>query len=116
MMCWSESIPAVPSSNVDVTVVLPAKVMSHVFRPVHGPDHPANVVPASGVAVNSTAVPLAKVAVQVCGQLIPAGELVTVPLPVPTSFTVSTKEEPVTTVTFAVAVAVLPPAPVAVAV
>jgi hypothetical protein len=56
---------------------------------VHAPDHPAKVVAASGVAVNTTAVPLGKVAVQLCGQVIPDGELVTVPPPVPALVTVS---------------------------
>ena len=85
---------------------------------MHAPDHPANVVPSSGVAVNATAVPLGKLAVQLCGQLIPAGVLVTVPAPVPALFTVSWIGEelvavPTVIVTDAV---VVPPAPVAVAV
>jgi hypothetical protein len=46
-------------------------------------------VPASGAAVNTTAVPLGKPAVQLSGQSIPAGLLVTVPAPVPALVTVS---------------------------
>jgi hypothetical protein len=46
-------------------------------------------VPASGAAVNTTAVPLVKPAVQLSGQSIPAGLLVTVPAPVPALVTVS---------------------------
>src|SRR5208283_4312861 len=41
----------------------------------------ANVEPVPAVAVSTTALLPAKVAVQVVGQLIPAGELVTVPAP-----------------------------------
>src|SRR6266545_1873158 len=50
--------------------------------PLHPPVHPANVEPPAGVAVRVTEVPLAKSASQVLPQLIPAGLLVTVPLPV----------------------------------
>src|SRR5207253_3581355 len=55
------------------------------------PAQPVKVEPAAGVAVNVTVVPLAKLAEQVAPQLIPAGELVTVPLPVPALLTVSAK-------------------------
>jgi hypothetical protein len=51
--------------------------------PVHGPDHPANVVPALGVAVSVTVVLVGKLAVHVGAQVMPAGTLVTVPVPVP---------------------------------
>src|ERR1700743_191244 len=88
-MCWSAVRFAVPCSNVGVTVVLASSVNRHVPVPVHRPDHPAKVVPASGAGVNTTAVPLGKLAVQLDGQLIPAGVLVTVPAPVPRLFTVS---------------------------
>jgi hypothetical protein len=87
---------------------------------VQAPDHPAKVSPELGVAVNTTAAPLEKLAVQVPGQLIPAGLLVTVPAPVPALFTVSwmlpppdPDPDPTVIVTDAVAV---PPDPVAVAV
>ena len=43
--------------------------------PEHPPDHPVKVELASGVAVRSTTVPALKV--------VPAGLLLTVPLPVP---------------------------------
>jgi len=113
-------IPAVPSSNVDVTVALAARVRLHIPLPVHAPDHPSKVVPELGVAVNTTAVPLGKLAVQVPGQLIPAGELETVPPPVPALATVTwilpppdPDPDPTVIVTDA---EVVPPAPVAVAV
>ena len=52
---------------------------------------PVNVDPAAGAAARVTVVPLVKLAAQVAPQLIPAGELVTVPLPVPDGVTVSAK-------------------------
>jgi len=55
---------------------------------VHRPDHPAKVVPVAGAAVNTTFDALVKLAAHVPGQLIPAGLLVTVPVPVPASCTV----------------------------
>src|SRR5207247_6746272 len=60
--------------------------------PEHPPPlQPVKVEPAAGVAVSVTAVPLAKLAVHVAPQVIPAGELVTVPLPVPAGVTVRVK-------------------------
>jgi hypothetical protein len=47
-----------------------------------------NLDPVAGVAVNCTTVPLEKFALQVCPQLMPEGELVTVPVPVPARATV----------------------------
>src|SRR2546422_8375468 len=55
------------------------------------PVQPVKVEPAAGVAVSVTAVPLAKLAVHVAPQVMPAGALVTVPLPVPALLTVSAK-------------------------
>jgi hypothetical protein len=51
--------------------------------PVHAPLQPVKVEPADAVAVSVTDAPLVKPNEQVAPQLIPAGELVTVPLPVP---------------------------------
>ncbi len=53
------------------------------------PDQPAKIEPGAGVAVSVTAVPLLRVAEQEPPQLIPAGLLLTVPLPVPALATVS---------------------------
>ena len=61
-------------------VTVPAK------QPV--PLHPAKVEPDAGVAVKGTTVSLLKLAEHVVPQLMPAGELVTVPLPVPALTTV----------------------------
>lgn len=47
------------------------------------PVQPAKVEPVAGVALKVTGVPLLYNAEQVLPQLIPAGVLVTVPLPVP---------------------------------
>src|SRR5947208_12076322 len=57
--------------------------------PEQAPDHPLNVTPAAGEAVSVTGAPTAKAAEHVPGQLMPAGEDVTVPLPVPVLLTVS---------------------------
>ena len=80
------------------------------------PLHPANVEPSPAVAVNATTAPLAKLAEHVVGQLIPAGALDTVPVPVPASFTVKVKLFPLgaklaTTVVAAVIVNVHVPVP-----
>jgi hypothetical protein len=52
-------------------------VTEPVVQPV--PLQPAKIEPAAAVAVSVTIVPLLKLAEQVLPQLIPAGELVTVP-------------------------------------
>src|SRR5439155_1357135 len=60
--------------------------------PEHPPPlQPLKVEPAAALAVSVTAVPLGKLAEQVAPQLIPAGELVTVPLPAPEGVTVRVK-------------------------
>jgi hypothetical protein len=57
--------------------------MVHVPVPLHGAPHPVNVAPAAGAAVRVTTVPGGNAALQVVPQLMPAGLLVTVPVPVP---------------------------------
>ena len=75
-----------------VTVVAAESVTVQAPVPEQPPPlQPVKVEPAAGVAVNVTAVPLAKLAEQVAPQLIPTGELVTVPLPVPAGVTVRAK-------------------------
>jgi len=55
------------------------------------PLHPANVEPAAGAAVSVTAVPFANDAEQAAPHEMPAGALVTVPVPAPALLTVSVK-------------------------
>ena len=57
--------------------------------PVHAPLHPPKEEPAAGVAFNVTCVPAGKVSVQFVPQLIPAGVLVTAPVPAPDRVTVT---------------------------
>ena len=75
-----------------MTVVAAETVTVQGLVPAQPPPvQPVRVEPAAGVAVSVTAVPLAKLTEQVAPQLIPAGELVTVPLPVPDGVTVRVK-------------------------
>ena len=69
--------------NVAVTDVLAVSVRLHAAVPLQAPDHPENVEFPVGVAVSVTGVPFAKLAPHVEPQLIPAGLLATVPVPVP---------------------------------
>ncbi len=75
--------------KVAVQEVAAFKVTEPVVQPV--PLQPVKVEPDAGVAVRATTVPLLKVVEQVVPQLMPAGELVTVPLPVPAKDTVRLK-------------------------
>jgi hypothetical protein len=73
--------------NVAVTVLAELIANVHVklvcVPSVHvAPLHPANVEPLAAVAVNVTDVPLLYDSMQSVPQLIPVGELVTVPVPV----------------------------------
>ena len=101
--------------KVAVTVVAAETVTTHDPVPEQLPPlQPLKIEPAAGVAVSVTAVPLAKLAAQVAPQVMPAGALVTVPVPVPPFETVSAKVG--VKVTVKASVAVLPAASVAVTV
>ena len=70
--------------SVNVAVqFLAALIVTTPSEQSASPLQPAKVEPASGVAVRVTTVFSAKLALHVSPQLIPAGALVTVPLPVP---------------------------------
>ena len=75
--------------NVAVTEALAVRATLHAPVPLQPPDHPANADPAAGAALSDTAVPLAKLALQVEPQLMPAGLLVMVPAPAPLPWTVN---------------------------
>ena len=69
--------------NDAVTEAFAESAIVHVPVPLQPPAHPAKVEPELGVAVRVIVEPLLKVALQAWLQLMPDGELVTVPLPAP---------------------------------
>jgi hypothetical protein len=71
------------SLKVAVTDLAAFIVTVHPPVPVQSPDQPANSDPAAAVAVSVTDAPCANECVQVPPQSIPAGELETLPDPVP---------------------------------
>ncbi|HSB78889.1 MAG TPA: hypothetical protein VLM91_08885 [Candidatus Methylomirabilis sp.] len=71
-----------------MTLLAASTVTEHVPVPVHAPLQPVKVEVLAGVAVRVTLVPEVKLALQVLPQLIPAGLLVSVPVPVPIFVTV----------------------------
>src|SRR5262245_33607023 len=70
--------------NVAVTEVLAFSVTAQPPAPAQAPLQPWKSDPVAGVAVSVTLVPLTKLCAQALPQLMPVGELVTVPLPAPT--------------------------------
>src|SRR5207245_6842887 len=83
-------VSAKVGANVAVTVVAAESVIVHAPVPEQPPPvHPVKAEPLAGLAVRVTTVPLAKLAVHVAPQVIPAGLLVTVPAPVPALATLS---------------------------
>lgn len=75
--------------NVAVTDSDELIVTEQVPVPVQAPVQPAKAEPVAGVSVKETTVPLINFALHVPGQLMPAGLLVTVPVPLPAKVTVS---------------------------
>jgi len=86
-------MPLTPAAlvKVAVTVCGAFTVTLQVPVPVQLPLQPLKDEPAAGVAVSVTPVPLANAAEHVTPQLMPAGELVTVPVPAPAVLTLSVK-------------------------
>lgn len=76
-------------TNVAVTLLPAVIVTVQVLVPEQAPDQPEKLSPADGVAVSVTIVPYENVVEQVPGQEMPAGELVTVPLPLTLTESVS---------------------------
>ena len=84
------SVKGPPPEVVNVAVTDRAWVIdtTHEPEPVHAPDQAENVEPLAGAAVKVTDAPAVYAWEQSEPQLMPAGELVTVPAPVPALATV----------------------------
>jgi hypothetical protein len=80
--CLSVKVAVTDAAAFSVTAQLPVPVQP-------APDHPANIEVTDGATVRVTRVPAAKLAAQVAPQLMPAGDEVTVPVPVPAGTTVN---------------------------
>ena len=66
-----------------------ASIVTTQVMPVHAPLQPTKLEPGSGITPSVTLLPAAKLAMHVAPQLIPAGELVTVPEEAPPRLTLS---------------------------
>jgi len=77
------------AEKIAPTAASASRVRLHSAVPEHPPVHPVKVEPPLGFAVSVTDVPVAKLALHVSPQLMPGGALVTVPVPLPESVTVS---------------------------
>jgi hypothetical protein len=103
------------TAKLAVTVVAALSVRVQVPVPEQPPPlQPVKAEPAAGVAVKLTAVPLANAVAHVAPQEMPAGLLVTVPVPAPVLLTVSVKlcANVAATVVAALSVTVQVPVPV----
>jgi len=82
-MCLSKARPWLggAAEKFAPTEVSCCMVRLHAAVPEQAPVQPLKIESALGFAVNTTDVPVAKVALQARPQLMPAGALVTVPLP-----------------------------------
>jgi hypothetical protein len=91
MMCLSEARPplAGAAERIAPTAVSLSRVRLHGAVPEHAPVHPVKVEPSLGFAVNVTDDPVVNLALHVSPQLMPAGALVTVPVPLPEFVTIS---------------------------
>lgn len=78
------------NANVAVALLVAFIVRVHVVAvPEQAPDQPVKAYPLDGAAVRTTPVPYENAVEHVPGQEIPAGELVTVPLPLTPTVSVS---------------------------
>jgi hypothetical protein len=75
--------------KVAVTESAAVTLTLQVAAPVHAPLQPAKALLVPGVSLSVTWLSGAKLAEHVVGQLIPAGLLVTVPVPAPAMVTVN---------------------------
>jgi hypothetical protein len=75
------------AAKVAVTELAALRVMLQAALPVHAPLQPEKALLVPGVSLSVTWVFCGKFAEHVAGQLIPAGVLVTVPVPVPAKVT-----------------------------
>jgi hypothetical protein len=82
---------SVPPLRLNVAVTVRAAVIAtvQVAVPVQAPLQPANTEPAAGAAVSVTDAPLLNAKLHSVPQLIPAGDEVTVPVPLPARVTVA---------------------------
>lgn len=83
---------SVPPLRLNVAVTARAAVMATVHVvvvPVQAPLQPANTEPAAGAAVSVTDAPLLNAKLHSVPQLIPAGDEVTLPVPLPARVTVA---------------------------
>src|SRR6185436_12493922 len=79
----TESVTGPVSLNVEVTDVAALAASAHVPAPEQAPPQPAKKEPAAGVAVRVRTEPGVTDCEHVAPQLMPAGALVTVPVPDP---------------------------------
>ncbi len=100
-----------PANAVKLAVAAWLAVMESKQVPVpeQSPLQPAKLDPEAAVAVSVTEVPLAKLAEHTIGQLIAAGLLLTLPLPVPASVTVKGNTGPLAMATVSTAKSVHTP-------
>ena len=78
------------AANVAVTARSEPELFTlHVAAPEHAPVQPEKVEPAAGAAVSVIELPKATLVEQLVPQEMPAGALVTVPVPVPDFVTVT---------------------------
>src|SRR3954466_16272780 len=76
-------LPLVPATNCAITLCMLLAVMMHAPMPEHGPNQPANVLPAPGVAVSITVAPAGYAAWQVAPHAMRPSPESTEPVPEP---------------------------------